>query len=327
MCAIAGILFKNGSRSRFTMPAGRALTEILDATLHRGPDSAGWALYDDPRNDILRMRFLLSEENPALEIEKIKAHLTQLDVTIVQEEIRGTTLGIKAAFDGDILSLTGALEKDLIPLSMGRSLDIFKDVGYPRDVAKKYGIDQFNGSHGIAHIRLATESGVRADTAHPFWASGFADIATVHNGQITNYWIMRRRLERKGMTFQTQNDTELIAVYLAYRMRQGAPLEDALKTSLDDLDGTFSYLVATKDAIGYAKDKLAAKPMVKYENDEMIAISSEEVGLNRLFPGRALETSEPTPYSYGLWKREEAKTGDAAPSIPHEHRHAPTTSL
>jgi glutamine phosphoribosylpyrophosphate amidotransferase len=105
------------------------------------------------------------------------------------------------------------------------------------------------------------------------------------------------------MTFQTENDTELIAVYLAYRMSRGASLEDALKTSLADLDGTFSYLVATRDAIGYAKDKLAAKPMVKYEDDDMIVISSEEVGINRLFPGRALATTEPAPLTYGLWSR------------------------
>jgi glutamine phosphoribosylpyrophosphate amidotransferase len=105
------------------------------------------------------------------------------------------------------------------------------------------------------------------------------------------------------MRFQTENDTELIAVYLAYRMSKGVSLEAALNSSLEDLDGTFSYLVATRDAIGYAKDKLAAKPMVKYENDDLIAISSEEVGLNRLFPGQALETSEPAPLTCGLWSR------------------------
>ena len=105
------------------------------------------------------------------------------------------------------------------------------------------------------------------------------------------------------MRFQTENDTELIAVYLAFQMSQGVTLEDALRTSLDDLDGTYSYLVATEDAIGYAKDKLAAKPMVRYENDDLIAIASEEVGLNCLFPGQALDTSEPAPLTYGLWAR------------------------
>jgi len=189
-------------------------------------------------------------------------------------------------------------------VSVGTSLDIIKDVGQPYKLQQLYGIAEFNGSHGIGHTRLATETGVHPETAHPFWATGFADVATVHNGQITNYWIMRRRLERKGMEFRTENDTELIAVYLAYRMSQGIALDEALQSSLKDLDGTFSYLVATRDSIGYAKDKLAAKPMVKYEDDELIAIASEEVALNRLFPGRALDTTEPPPLTCGLWSRQ-----------------------
>ena len=310
MCAIAGILFKKNGDKKFNLTTGQALTEILDATLHRGPDSAGWALYKDPIEGILRMRFIIAPdteikkaEKAKNEINKIHTLLTSLGVTIVKSEPLGVTLGIHARFGGDILKLTHAIEKELKPVSMGSRLDILKDVGQPLQLAPIYNIEKFNGSHGIAHIRLATESGVHADTAHPFWACGFSDIATVHNGQITNYWIMRRRLERHGMTFQTENDTELIAVYLAFWMSRNATLESALQASLDELDGTFSYLVATKDAIGYAKDKLAAKPMVKYEDDEMIAISSEEVGINRLFPGMALETSEPAPLSHGLWSR------------------------
>ena len=306
MCAIAGILFKNNKRT-FPLSTGTALTEILDATLHRGPDSAGWALYREPLDDLIRMRFFISPngEQPS-DIEQIRESLNKNGVEIVKEEILGVTLGIHARFTGDLLALTRAVERNLKPVSMGKQLDIIKDVGTPKSLAPGYGIADFNGSHGIAHIRLATESGVRPNTAHPFWACGFSDIATVHNGQITNYWIMRRRLEQCGMSFQTENDTELIAVYLAFQMSRDATLEEALDASLEDLDGTFSYLVSTPDAIGYAKDKLAAKPMVKYEDDEMIVISSEEVGINRLFPGRALETSEPAPLSYGLWFRQGA---------------------
>ena len=317
MCAIAGLLFKNDAERKFPMTTGQALTEMLDATLHRGPDSAGWALYREPLENLFRMRFLLSDisrtkkvmgndiiDSESDKIRTIRRELDALGITIVEDAVEGHSFAVHAACDEDILSLTRRIEKKLTPISIGTRLDILKDVGVPRELDRKYHISQFNGSHGLAHIRLATESGVHAETAHPFWACGFADVATVHNGQITNYWIMRRRLERKGMTFQTENDTELIAVYLAYQMSRNAGLEDALKASLNDLDGTFSYLVATGNAIGYAKDKLAAKPMVKYENDEMIAISSEEVGLNRLFPGQALETSEPAPFSYGLWTRD-----------------------
>ncbi|MFZ0133263.1 MAG: amidophosphoribosyltransferase [Desulfobacterales bacterium] len=304
MCAIAGLLFKNGRRNGFPMTTGAALTAILDATLHRGPDSTGWALYRAPLEDRLRMRFFISADGRRREdIEKIHRTLAAQKVSIAEDEILGCTYGATVRFEGDVLALTHAIERDVQLVSIGTSLEIFKDVGQPYELAPRYDIEAFDGSHGIAHIRLATESGVHPETSHPFWACGFSDVATVHNGQLTNYWIMRRRLERRGMVFQTENDTELIAVYLAYQMSQGAGLEEALKASLDDLDGTYSYLVATKDAIGYAKDKLAAKPMVKYENDHLIAISSEEVGLNRLFPGQALETSEPAPLTYGLWSR------------------------
>ncbi len=125
----------------------------------------------------------------------------------------------------------------------------------------------------------------------------------MHKGQITNYWKMRRRLERRGFEFTTDNDSELIAVYLAEKLSLGVPLKEALKMSIDDLDGTFSFLVSTKDEIGYAKDRLAAKPMIMYETDDLIAIASEEVSLNRLFPGQALDTREPPPGSYNTWSR------------------------
>jgi len=304
MCAIAGLLFKKGRPASFPMTTGAALTAILDATLHRGPDSTGWALYQTPLEDLLRLRFFISANGGGpKDRETIRRVLAEQQVTIVEEETLGNTFGVTARYDGEVLALTHAIERQVQLVSIGSSLEILKDVGQPYDVAPRYNIEAFDGSHGIAHIRLATESGVHPETSHPFWACGFSDVATVHNGQLTNYWIMRRRLERRGMVFQTENDTELIAVYLAYQMSRGADLETALKASLDDLDGTYSYLVATKDAIGYAKDKLAAKPMVKYETDDLIAISSEEVGLNRLFPGQALATSEPAPLTYGLWYR------------------------
>ena len=128
-------------------------------------------------------------------------------------------------------------------------------------------------------------------------------MAIVHNGQITNYYKMRRRLEKRGFAFNTSNDSELIAVYLADKLSQGCTLEQALKDSIEDLDGTFSFLVSTKDEIGFAKDHLAAKPMVMVETDDLIAIASEEVSLNRLFPGQALNTTEPPPGTYRTWHR------------------------
>jgi len=284
------------------MTTGEALTVMLHATVHRGPDSAGWALYKEPHDGELRLRFFVGEgEAGQDDIAAIGKCLAEHGAEIVQSDTMGCTYGARIAYGGDIQELLAVVSRVAEVVSIGSRLDILKDVGKPYELAPRYGIAEYDGDHGLGHTRLATESGVHPDTSHPFWASGFADICTVHNGQITNYWIMRRRLEREGMLFQTDNDTELIAMYLAYRMSQGASLDDALRTSLDDLDGTYSYLVATEDAIGYAKDKLAAKPMVKYEDDDLIAIASEEVALNSLFPGRSLDTAEPAPATYGLW--------------------------
>ncbi len=305
MCGIAGILFKNSDHSGLGMTTGQALIEMLDALQHRGPDSAGFALYRERLEDALRLRFLVREgAERAGDVARIREALDSCGAGIVQEETVGCTYGAIVRYAGDIQQFSFTMEHAARMISAGRSLDIIKDVGHPREIAGRHQIAGFDGTHGIGHTRLATESGVHPETSHPFWATGFADIAVVHNGQITNYWIMRRRLERRGMEFYTENDTELIAVYLAFRMSQGGSLEDALRTSLDDLDGTFSCVVATPDSIGYMKDKLAAKPLVKYEDDDLVAVASEEVALNRLFPGRALKTSEPPPLTCGLWSRE-----------------------
>lgn len=302
MCSIAGLLFKNRKKNGFSQTTGQALTHMLEATLHRGPDSAGWALYSTPCQGQVRLRFFVPESQDApAQMDRIHAQLEAQNAKVVGTDRLGCTFGARVAFDGDVKALCAAMQTTAQLFSMGSSLDILKDVGQPVPLCAKYHVDAFNGTHGLAHNRLATESGVYPDTTHPFWAPGFDNVCTVHNGMITNYWKMRRRLEQLGMEFQSNNDTELIAVYLAHQMSQGASLEDALKTSLDDLDGTFSYLVATGNAIGYAKDKLAAKPVVVYEDDDMVALCSEEVGLNSLFPGKSLNTREMPPKTYGLW--------------------------
>ncbi len=305
MCGIAGILIKDSTRPGIEMTTGEALTRMLEALEHRGPDSAGFALYEKPLDGAYRLRFLISDgTEKASDVDRIREALAGHGAEIVDEETIGGTYRAVVRYTGDIREFSFAMEHASRVISFGTSLDIVKDVGTPRDLAARYRIPGFNGTHAIGHTRLATESGVHPETSHPFWATGFADVAVVHNGQITNYWIMRRRLERQGMEFHTINDTELIAVYLAFKMRRGSSLEEALRSSLDELDGTFSCVVATLDSIGYTKDKLAAKPMVKYEDDFLVAIASEEVALNRLFPGKTLKTTEPPPMTCGLWSRQ-----------------------
>jgi glutamate synthase domain-containing protein 1 len=301
MCGIAGIMYKD-SDERFGL--GKALIDMLDGCQHRGPDSTGFALYADIEKGRYGLRFFIGEgAESTASIARIQRTLAEQGATLVDEELIGENYRVEVEFDGDIQAFAYAMEHAAKLWSLGTSLDIVKDVGGAHDVDDRYDVRNHNGSHGIGHVRLATESDVKPEASHPFWATGFSDVAIVHNGQITNYWKMRRRLEAREFEFRTDNDSELIAVYLADKMAQGVPLKEALKTSIDDLDGTFSFLVSTKDEIGYAKDRLAAKPMVMYENDDLVAIASEEVSLNRLFPGQALDTTEPPPGTYGTWAR------------------------
>lgn len=301
MCGIAGILFKHDMSELTT---GKALIDMLDGCQHRGPDSTGFALYERAHSGQLRLRFFVGEGHEAKDaIDRIRGALAEHDATIVEEEIIGNNYRVIVDFTGNLQKFSYSIEHAAKVISIGSSLEIIKDVGSAEEVDAKYEVNKAQGSHGLGHVRLATESDVKPEASHPFWATGFADIAIVHNGQITNYWKMRRRLERRGFEFTTDNDSELIAVYLADKLSQGISLKDALRTSIEDLDGTFSFLVSTLNEIGYAKDRLAAKPMVMYENDDLVAVASEEVSLNRLFPGQALQTREPLPGTYATWSR------------------------
>jgi len=300
MCGIAGIMYKRPGGGE----TGRDLISMLDGCQHRGPDSTGFALYGPGRAGELVLRFFVGEgadgDKSIGEIGKI---LAAHDCQVLEEETTARNYRVRVRFDGDIRKLAYAIEEGAKVASIGSSLEIVKDVGAAHQVDDIYHVSEFKGTHGIGHVRLATESDVKPEAAHPFWATGFSDVAIVHNGQITNYWKMRRRLERRNFEFRTDNDSELISVYLADKMSNSVPLKEALRTAIADLDGTFSFLVSTKDEIGYAKDRLAAKPMVMFESGDLIAIASEEVSLNRLFPGQALDTREPPPGTFDTWSR------------------------
>jgi glutamate synthase domain-containing protein 1 len=300
MCGIAGVLYKQAG----THEIGRTLIDMLDGCQHRGPDSTGFALYGEDKA-LLQLRFIVPTEALARQtaIENIASLLARHGATIESEQSVGCSYQIAVNFDGDLLAFTRDIEDHAKLVSVGHSLDIIKDDGTAHELDEIYHVGKILGTHGIGHVRLATESAVRPEAAHPFWATGFEDIAIVHNGQLTNYWKMRRRLERRGFAFHTDNDSELVAVYLADKLAQGNSLDKVLETAIADFDGTFSFLVSTPDQIGYAKDNLAAKPMVLYETDDMIAIASEEVSLNRLFPGQSINSTEPAPGTFQTWSR------------------------
>ena len=301
MCGIAGIMYK-GAEGVFD--TGEALIRMLDGCQHRGPDSTGFALYGKAHPGELKLRFFLGTASDfETAIDTIRQRLLVLNAAIIDESEIGDNYRVTVRYAGDVQKLAYEMEHTAKVISIGTSLEIVKDVGSAHEVDDRYAVQSYRGPHGLGHVRLATESDVKPEASHPFWATGFADVAIVHNGQITNYWKMRRRLEQREFEFTTDNDSELIAVYLADKLAQGSDLNAALETSIDDLDGTFSFLVSTEDQIGYAKDRLAAKPMILYQDDDLVAVASEEVSLNRLFPGRSLNTREPAPGTYATWSR------------------------
>jgi glutamate synthase domain-containing protein 1 len=187
--------------------------------------------------------------------------------------------------------------------SIGRSMEIVKDLGMAGEISERFGLGAFRGTHGIGHTRMATESRVDIAHSHPFWARPFPDISVVHNGQITNYHKLRRRLEQKGHRFATENDSEVIAVYIADRLEGGDSLDGALRGTIDDLDGTFAYLISTADGIGLARDRFATKPLLYAEDDEKVVLASEEISIRAVFPDPELVPRELQAKEVRWWLR------------------------
>ena len=311
MCGIAGIIYRNGNGGR---PLGADMTRMLQSMKHRGPDSTGYALYG-PASDLVLVRFTLADANDPRDFEfadrlvrhraEVEGRMRELGAQIMNMEV-DTEYAFRAAlrYDGDLKRLADYLED--VPgcevLSLGRSLEIVKDLGDAETVADQYGLGTFQGTHAIGHVRMATESDVDISGAHPYWAYPFSDVAVVHNGQLTNYFYWRRRLERSGHRFQSECDSEIIAVYLAEQMAEGKTLEDSMRQSLEELDGVFTYMCVTADALGVCKDEMAAKPLVLYEGDDMVAMASEEIAIRAIID-HEIETYDPYEREVLVWTR------------------------
>jgi methylamine---glutamate N-methyltransferase subunit A len=310
MCGIAGIIYRDGAHD-----IGRDMTRMLQSMKHRGPDSTGYALYGPPQDGLVVMRYTLADANTPRDFEfddRLARHQQQVvsrlkaagaDVKDVEPETE-YAYRVSLSYDGDLKDLTDRIEDipDAEVLSIGRSLEIVKDLGDAETVCKQYELDDFNGTHAIGHVRMATESDVDISGAHPYWAYPFKDVAVVHNGQLTNYFQWKRRLERSGHRFQSECDSEIIAVYLAEKMAEGADLESAMRDSLEELDGVFTYIAVTDDALGVAKDEMAAKPLVLYESDDVVALASEEIAI-RAVVDREIDTHDPYEGEVLVWQR------------------------
>jgi glutamate synthase domain-containing protein 1 len=311
MCGIAGLIHRGR-----TGDVGREMTAMLQSLKHRGPDSTGYALYGKPQGKELVIRFKVAEQDEMSKGFDIHRQVKERRIEVLRrlEELGAKVIEDNEATEyafryrivyegGDLRRLANYIEDvdGAEILSIGHGLELIKDLGDADRVAGQYSLRGFVGTHAIGHTRMATESDVDIRSAHPYWAYPFADVSVVHNGQLTNYWNGRRALERRGHRFVSNCDSELIAVYLADKMAEGATLEDAMKSSVEQLDGVFTYLVATSDSLGMAKDVMAAKPMVLYESDRFIALASEEVAIRSVFP-HEIDTFDPYEGEVRVWK-------------------------
>ena len=286
MCGIAGRTLNQPGA------VGADLTAMMAAQRHRGWDSTGFALYGEPVRDAYVVRALLAERSRLDEdLEALRGVTREYGADLLEEPTwddsgQGHVLVRLVVSDPDPFSawVDACDQLPRIELqSAGRSLEIVKDVGDAHEVAAKHGVEEFIGTHGLGHVRLATESNVSPVAGHPFWARPFPDVAIVHNGQLTNYYTWRRRLQRRGYRFTTENDSELIAVWNSDRMAEGDSLQASLERSLAELDGVFTYLLATGDGIALAKDRWAIKPVVATAADDGVAVATEEQSLRTLY--------------------------------------------
>ena len=313
MCGIAGLIHKGK-----TVNIGKELQDMLQALKHRGPDSTGFALYGEGNHGgdyILRFKVgeNVKEGSSAVNEDKsvydsrrkqVDKYIRDLGADILtDEQLTPYSFRYVIKYDKDLMEFSKKIESVEMTeiLSLGKNLELVKDIGDAGVVSKQYGLHKIKGTHAIGHSRMATESGVDIRSAHPFWGYPFSDVSVVHNGQLTNYWNNRRALENKGMRFMSECDSELIAVYLAEKMRKGIKLQEGMQDSLKELDGVFTYLVATKDSLGMAKDTMAAKPMVLYESEDLVAMGSEEIAIRTLLP-QEIDTYDPYDGEVKVWQ-------------------------
>jgi len=303
MCGIVGLFLKDKA---LEPKLGEMLTAMLITMTDRGPDSAGIAIYGGERAG--RTKIVVQSDTPDLAFAGLDAKIGEVVGGRVTMSVKsthaildlptGTTAKVRAALAG----FEGAIRL----MSRGDSLEIYKEVGLPRDVAARFDLAQMSGTHGIGHTRMATESAVTTMGAHPFNTGD--DQCLVHNGSLSNHNSLRRKLRRDGIHIETENDTEVAAAYLTWQMQNGLTLGDALERSLDDLDGFFTFVVGTKDGFGVVRDPIACKPAVMAETDQYVAFGSEYRALVDLPGIENAHVWEPEPATVYFWSHSQAPT-------------------
>jgi methylamine---glutamate N-methyltransferase subunit A len=300
MCGIVGLFSKSEAvEQRLGEHLGRMLAQMSD----RGPDSAGVAVYRNPAPPGASKVSLFSSE-PREDWERVRDALAAaFGGPGIDPDVRASHAVL--VVDTDAESAEAWLREhrpDLRIMSAGERIEIFKEMGLPREFVERFSLDDMSGTHGLGHTRMATESRVTTEHSHPF--STGLDLCLVHNGSLSNHNQLRRELRREGISFQTDNDTEVAAGYLTWRLREGATLEQALEGCLEDLDGFYTFAVGTADGFAVLRDPIACKPAVMAETDDWVAMASEYRAIATLPGAENARVWEPAPAKVYSWARE-----------------------
>jgi glutamate synthase domain-containing protein 1 len=298
MCGIVGLFLKD---PKLEPKLGAMLTDMLITMTDRGPDSAGIAIYGGAKDGIGKIT--VQSANPDRDFANLDADLHAAIGQPVMMLVKSTHAVLEMPLD--LIDAARSALAELRPavkvMSAGDAIEIFKEVGLPKDVAARFDLAKMQGTHGIGHTRMATESAVTTMGAHPF--STGADQCLVHNGSLSNHNGVRRELRRLGMSFETENDTEVAAAFISQKLKEGEALGDALEATLTDLDGFFTFVVATKNGFGVVRDPIACKPAVMAETDAYVAFGSEYRALVNLPGIEDARVWEPEPATVYFWER------------------------
>ena len=296
MCGIVGLYLKNPAMQD---QLGELFTPMLIAMTGRGPDSAGFAIYGDEVDDA-SIKLTLQHHRVDYPWHELAGELEKTYGCSVGVLHNANAAVIKLAADEQaVRSFLGEYHPEVNIMSVGRSIEILKEQGLPEQIAEQYALNNMKGTHIIGHTRMATESAVTTEGSHPF--STGMDLCLVHNGSLSNHNRLREELQREGIKFQTENDSEVAAGYLTWRLQQGDNLEQALMSALDDLDGFYTFTVGTRDGFAVLRDPIACKPAVLAETDDYVAMASEYHALADLPGIENAKLWEPEPGKVYTW--------------------------
>ncbi|EKN44329.1 MULTISPECIES: class II glutamine amidotransferase [Pseudomonas syringae group] len=301
MCGIVGLYLKNPA---LESQLGQLFEPMLEAMTDRGPDSAGFAIYGDEVADGW-IKLTLQATTEDYDFKALIAGIEDRLAVPLDWFQNASAVVLKVqAEEAPVRALLSQLAPTVRIMSAGQSIEILKGMGLPREISQRFGLGSMKGSHIIGHTRMATESAVTMEGSHPF--STGADLCLVHNGSLSNHFRLRQNLRREGIHFETDNDTEVAAGYLAWRLQQGDTLKQALDKSLEDLDGFFTFAIGTRNGFAVIRDPIACKPAILAETDDYVAMASEYQALSSLPGIEHARVWEPVPATMYIWERESA---------------------